>query len=519
MTRHLGAANWAVLVIYLLFIVSIGVVTKFKQKATKEHYLKGDGKVPPIVLGISIWATTLSAITFVAFTATVYKLDWRYWVGILTVFAFMPFVIKVIVPFFRKVNATTAYEYLEHRFSKLLRTFSSAIFILFHIGRIAIVIYIPTMALYATTGINPYILALIIGALTILYTVFGGLKGVIWTDFVQGCVFLLGIVVSIGFAVHATIGGFGEIMSQANNAGKIFSKDSFTTKIAVAGIPLIFIGQLFNNVYQYVGSQDVAQRYNGSKKVSEVNKALIINGILAVIGTALLAIIGTLMWSFYKGPNGAQNLANYHLTAHDIPEGKVSYPTFALDVLPIGVSGLVIASVIAASQSTISASLSAIVSCTMVDMLPLFKGKIKFKKEINFARLITTICGTLGLLFGIVLIALKQDKLFNYWLGILGLFGSPVSVVFLLGIFSTRSNKASALVGFSTTFIISFVCWVINMVHPNTIVSLWFPVFSMPVGLLVGYLASFGLKKWNSKHDIKALTVWGIKEKYDRKVN
>ncbi|NQZ29266.1 MAG: sodium:solute symporter [Mycoplasmatales bacterium] len=519
MTRHLGVANWSVIVIYLLLIVSIGVVTKFKQKATKEHYLKGDGKVPPIVLGISIWATTLSAITFVAFTATVYRLDWRYWIGILTVFAFMPFVIKIIVPFFRKVKATTAYEYLEHRFSKLLRVLSSAIFVLFHIGRIAIVIYIPTMALYAVTGINPYVLALIIGALTIIYTVFGGLKGVIWTDFVQGCVFLIGIIVSIAFAIHATVGNFGSIMTEANQAGKIFSKDSLVTKISIAGVPLIFMGQLFNNVYQYVGSQDVVQRYNGSKKVSEVNKALIINGVLAIIGTALLAIIGTLMWSFYSGPHAVQNLHNYHLTKNDIPQGKVSYPTFALDVLPKGVSGLVIASVIAASQSTISASLSAIVSCITVDILPLFKGKIKFKKEINFSRLVTVICGILGLLFGIVLIAAKQDKLFAYWLGILGLFGSPVSVVFLLGIFTVRVNKVGAFVGFISTFLVSFVCWVINMAIPGSIATLWFPIFSMPIGLLFGYLSSFVLKRFDSKYNIKPLTIWGIKQEYNREVN
>ncbi len=521
--RSLGLANWFVIVIYLLAIVSIGVFTKFKQKKSKEAYLKGDGKVPPIVLGFSIWATTLSAITFVAFTATVYRLDWRYWIGITTIFAFTPFVILFIVPFFRKVKSTTAYEYLEYRFSKSLRILSSAIFLMFHIGRIAIVIYIPTMALYAVTGFNPYLIALIVGSATVLYTALGGLKGVIWTDFVQGVVFLIGIVTSIGFAIHATTGSFGNIMTEANHAGKIFAKGSMTTTLAVAGIPLIFFGQLFNNVYQYVGSQDVAQRYNGHEDVKKVYHSLIINAILAIIGTALLATVGTLMWSFYQGPHAAENLKNFHLTSKDIPKGNVSYPTFALDVLPKGISGLVIASIIAASQSTISSSLSSMVSCVTVDMLPLFKGKIKFKSELNFSKLITIIFGSLGTLIGIVLIASKQDKLFNYWLGILGLFGSPVSVLFILGITTTKTNKYGAIIAFWITFLIGATCWIYNQVPAtkNGINSLWFPIFSMPIGVIIGYFVSYiPFFKDKAKQDdkkIKALTIYGIKDKWEGK--
>lgn len=522
MSRNLGAVNWVVIIFYLLLIVGVGVFTRWKQKASKDEYLKGDGKVPSLVLAVSIWATTLSAITFVAFTATVYKLDWRYWIGMITIFALMPFVIKFIVPFFRKVKAITAYEYLEHRFSKALRVTASIIFILFHIGRSAIVVYIPTIALYAVTGLNPYVIAVVVGALTVLYTTMGGLKGVIWTDFIQGCVFLIGIVLTIFLAVNATVGSFGSIMKDANNAGHIFAKGSFASTLAVGGIPLIFFGQLFNNVYQYVGSQDVAQRYNGSE-IKKVNRALLINGVLAVVGTALLAIIGTLMWSFYKGPHSAQNLSNLGLTINQVPTpgGKDAYPMFALDVLPVGISGLVIASILAASQSTVSSSISAIVSCISVDILPsIKKWHAKVKNELTFAKITTVVAGTLGVLLSVVLIAIKQDNLFNYWLGILGLFGTPVSVVFILGIFTKKSNNIGAWSGLGTAFIISLICWIYAQVKPDgqTINSLWFPIFSMPAGLFVGYVVSLLTPKNNENlKEILPLTIYGRKLEYVKK--
>ena len=514
MDKTLGLANWSVIIIYSLIIVSIGVFTKWKQKATKDQYLKGDGKVPTVVLAVSIWATTLSAITFIAFTATVYRLDWRYWVGITTILVITPFIIKYIVPFFRKIHATTAYEYIEYRFNRVLRITTSLIFILFHISRIAIVVYIPAIAIYATTGINPYLLTVIIGVLTVIYTYFGGLKGVIWTDFIQGMVFLFGIILTIFFAVHAAVGSFWSIMGDANRAGHIFNKGSFSSTLAMAGIPIIFIGQIFNNVYQYMASQDVVQRYNGNKDVKSINKSLWINAILAVVSTALLAIVGTLIWSFYLGPDAAQNLANKGLTPADIPHGNVSYSQFALDVLPVGISGLIIASIIAASQSTIASSLSAVVSCMTVDILPSLKYlKKKVKDKLFFAKITTAVVGSLGTLIAILLVFSNETSLFNYWLGILGLFGSPVSTIFLLGIFTKKTNSFGATFGLITAFLISITLWICSQ-FLTTIDSLWIPIMSMPAGIITGYLASLVKTKYN-KGNIIPLTIYGISLEYN----
>src|SRR5699024_2254955 len=118
--------------------------------------------------------------------------DWSYAAGNLAIFAIIPILIYFYVPFFKKLNVTTAYEYLEERFGISMRTVSSLLFILFHIGRIAIVVYLPTLAITSVSNINPIIIASAVGVLCVIYTFLGGMEGVIWSDVIQGFLLLGG---------------------------------------------------------------------------------------------------------------------------------------------------------------------------------------------------------------------------------------------------------------------------------------------------------------------------------------
>ena len=198
-----GVLNWLVLIAYLIIMLVIGLSFSKKSSKNSEEFFKAStSNVPAWAVGFSIFATTLSAITYMSTPEKSFLTNWAYAFGNLAIFLITPVLIKYYIPFFSKLRVTTAYEYLEFRFNPFLRVFSSILFVLFHIGRIAIVIYLPTVALQSIININPYLIASLITILCIIYTYHGGMEGVIWSDVIQGILLLVGAVLIIFFAVH-----------------------------------------------------------------------------------------------------------------------------------------------------------------------------------------------------------------------------------------------------------------------------------------------------------------------------
>ncbi|GAF40014.1 predicted sialic acid transporter [Agrilactobacillus composti DSM 18527 = JCM 14202] len=149
-----GMWNWIVLIIYLLAMLGVGVYFTKKASKNTDAFFKAEGKIPAWAAGFSIYATTLSAITFMSTPEQAFLNDWAYAIGNFSILLIIPLLVKFYVPFFRKLNVTTAYEYLEERFSPVMRAISSLLFMLYHIGRIAIVIYLPIIAITSVSNIN-----------------------------------------------------------------------------------------------------------------------------------------------------------------------------------------------------------------------------------------------------------------------------------------------------------------------------------------------------------------------------
>ena len=186
-----GLLNWLVVGLYLLLMVSIGYFFMKREAASStDAYFRGGKRIPWWVAGLSIFATMLSAITFMAIPAKAYASNMNSWIGMWPMMIIIPLVVFYYLPFFRKLNVTSAYEFLEQRFNLASRLIASALFMLFHVGRIAIVLYLPALALSSVTDIDIYLAILSIGILCIAYTVMGGLEAVVWTDAIQAIVLL-----------------------------------------------------------------------------------------------------------------------------------------------------------------------------------------------------------------------------------------------------------------------------------------------------------------------------------------
>lgn len=269
-----GTLNWVAVIIYLLAMLFIGVYFTKRASQSTNSFFTASGRLPSWVVGFSIYATTLSAITFMSTPEKAFLTDWSYIAGNIAIVAIIPLLIYFYVPFFKKLKVTSAYEYLEARFGPSIRVIGSLLFVVYHLGRVAIVIYLPTLAITSVSDMNPYIVASLVGLLCILYTFLGGFEGVVWSDFIQGVILLGGALVIIILGVMNIKGGFGTVFADAIEHKKLISADNWKLNTAAAAIPIIFLGNIFNNLYQYTASQDVVQRYQASDSLKETNKSL-----------------------------------------------------------------------------------------------------------------------------------------------------------------------------------------------------------------------------------------------------
>ncbi|WP_373895502.1 sodium:solute symporter [Virgibacillus sp. CBA3643] len=491
-----GAVNWTVLIVYLLATLGIGVYfTKSAGKDTKSFFT-ARGKIPAWVAGFSIYATTLSAITFMSTPEQAFLTDWSYSFGNLTIFLIVPVLIYFYIPFFRKLNVTTAYEYLEKRFGVSIRSISSLLFVLFHIGRIAIVIYLPTLAITSVSSINPMLVASAVGVLCIVYTFLGGMEGVIWSDFIQGIIILAGGVAIILVGVNYIDGGFATVISEGIADDKFISSANFSFTTGAAAIPIIFLGNIFNNLHQYTASQDVVQRYSTTKSLKDTNNSLWTNGILALITIPIFFGMGTVLYSFYTN-------------VETLPEGfntSALVPYFILSEFPVGVAGALIAAIFAACQSTISSSLNSLSACVTTDFKQRFFGTKNERHDVWFARIIIVIAGTIGMFASLYLISTNRDETWNLFLDITGLFGVPIAAIFALGIFTKRANVPGILIGLAFSAVLAIFIQQTDFT-PFAISSI-----SFVVSFIVGYLASLFFP--NYRKDTTGLTIYTKDEAY-----
>ena len=483
-----GTLNWVVLIAYLLVMLGVGIFFARRAGNSQDDYFKAGGRIPAWAAGFSIYATTLSAITYMSTPEKAFLTDWAYSVGNLAIFAIVPILVAFYVPFFRK---------LEERFNVVLRVLGSVLFVLYHIGRIAIVIYLPTLAITSVADINPLIVAAAVGVLCIIYTFLGGMEGVIWSDVIQGILLLAGAAVIIAVALFSTPDGLTGAMADAASEGKFYSAQNFSFDDLSLAIPIIFIGSILNNLHQYTASQDVVQRYQTTASAEDTKRSLLVNGFLALLTIPLFYGMGTALYNYYKSQGGFPESVNT----------SALVPFFIVTVLPAGIAGLLIAAIFAAAQSTISSSLNSISACVVVDVHDRFREK---KASVGFSRLVIVIAGCISVGGALYLIQTNQSSLWDLFLAMTGLFGVPLAAVFALGIFTKRANSIGVIVGLLLGAVAAYFVG-LTSVGPFVV-----SIAAFGVTLIGGYIVSLFFTDHERQRATFPLTIYGVKEDYTR---
>jgi SSS family transporter len=434
-----GLINFVVLVLYLIGMVAIGAFFSTKNKST-DDFFRGGQRVPWWASGFSIFATMLSSITFLAIPAKAYATDWVFFMINMAAVIVAPFVVFYILPFFRNIDATSAYEYLEKRFNIFLRLFGSASFIIFQIGRMAIVMFLPALALATITPLSVQQCILIMGVLSVIYCTMGGVRAVIWTDTIQTFVLLGGALLSYILIISSLNGGFSEFWSiaSAQNKFNLLNWNWSTSSFSTTAFWIVLLGGLGQQLVPYASDQAVVQRYMAVRDKKSAARAIWTNAITVIPASLIFFGIGTALFVFYK-----TNPAHLDPTF----QTDAIFALFIARELPVGIAGLVVAGIFAAAQSTISTSMNSTSTAIVTDFVRRFDLLKSEKAYLRLARILTFILGCLGTALALLFVASDVKSLWDSFMAILGLFGGSMCGLFLLGIFTKRTNGFGALIG------------------------------------------------------------------------
>ncbi|MEE9362718.1 MAG: sodium/solute symporter [Cellulophaga sp.] len=436
-TDSFGIINYTVLVLYLLISLCIGVYFARKQKSTKD-YFSGGGRIPWWASGLSVFGTLLSAITFMAIPAKAFITDWSYFMLNITAILITPLIAFLFIPFFNKLRITTAYEFLEERFNYLIRALGSASFILFQLGRIGIVLLLPSLAISIVTGIPVESSILVMGVLCVLYTTFGGIEAVIWTDVLQVIVLMGGSVLAIVWIMMHTETSFPDMITYATDQEK-FNIINFDFNFTDATIWVVFFGGLASAMVTQGTDQTIVQRYLTSSNLKDSRKTLYTNAVLTLPATIIFFGIGTLLFMFYTEMPSKLSPA--------ISNNDSIFPWYIVKELPVGVSGLLVAGIFSAAMSSISSSLNSVSTAFCSDFYKHYTPEIKDRKLLKIARIATIVTGILGVIFALWMANSNIKSLWDQFYRFLGLFTGGLGGVFLLGMLTKKANAKGTLVG------------------------------------------------------------------------
>ncbi|MEW6156504.1 MAG: sodium/solute symporter [Verrucomicrobiota bacterium] len=469
-----GWVNYATVGLYLAAMVWLGGSFVKKNRSTNDFF-RGGQRIPWWAAGVSIFATMLSSITFMAIPAQAYSVGWNLFLAN-SYLLITPLVTWVFLPFYRKLNVTSAYEYLEKRFNLASRLMASALFILYQCGRVAVVLFLPSLALATVSNIDVLTSVLVMGLLCVIYTVLGGIEAVIWTDFIQTIILLGGAIWALASIVGQLHGGVGDWMTEISRQGKFFETVNWNFDIVVATGWTIMLGNIFNHLFSYTASQDIVQRYVTTPDRQTAARAIWTNALMAAPAQAIFFAIGTALFLFYRqNPDRLDPMV----------QTDGIFPLFIVNEMPIGVAGLIVAGIFAAAQSTLAGSLNSIATVWVTDFHRRLKPQTSDAACLKLARWITAIVGMLATGMAVVLAKADIRSLWETFLAVLGLFGGTISGLFLLGVFSRRAHGRGAMAGALASAAL------VGLIYFYKLTSIWlYSLVGVLSCVLLGWLAS-----------------------------
>ena len=343
----LDKLDFAIIALYLAGITLFGLRFRKKQRTLRDYFLAGRD-IPWWAIALSIVAAETSTLTIISITGLAYDTNLTFLQVILGYVVGRIVISFLLLPHYFRGELYTAYELIERRFGRTLRSLTAGLFLLTRAAAEGVRVYAVSIVVSIALGTGEIASIAIITALTLIYTFEGGLAAVIWTDVVQTAIYVGGTLVGLATILHLVPGGWTAIHSAALAAGKLQVFDFRTSP----WIPYTFwagvVGGTFFVTASHGTDQLIVQRLLAARNQKQSVLALLSSGAAILFQFALFLIVGVMLWAFYRVPSSVF--------------GKPDriYPTFIVTQMPHGISGLLIAAILAAAMSNLSAALNSL---------------------------------------------------------------------------------------------------------------------------------------------------------------
>jgi SSS family solute:Na+ symporter len=479
--NQLPLTDIAVVVVYLAAMVGIGMWFGRHGQNT-EKFMAAGRKVPGWAVGLSIFGTYVSSISFLALPGKAFATNWNAFVFSLSIPLTTWLAVKYFVPFYRRSGEVSAYQHLEHRFGPWARTYAVICYLLTQLARVGTILYLLALALAPLTGWSMPAIIIVTGLLVVFYTMIGGMEAVIWTDVVQAIVFIIGAAACVFILLGGMPEGPGQLFRIAGDHHK-FSLGSLGLELSTMTFWVVLLNGIFINLQNFGIDQSYVQRYQTARSDREAARSVWLGALLYLPISAVFFFIGTGLFAFYTA---RPELLPATIDAVNKPD--TVFPHFIVAQLPVGLTGLVIASIFAAAQSTIASSINC--SATLV-LCDLYKRYVRPEATERHAmwvlRVATMVAGVAGT--GMALAMMQIKSALDAWWGLASIFSGGMLGLFLLGLIARRAGNAAAATGVSVGVLV--IIWMTFSPKATGALASFRSPFHMLMVVVISTLAIF----------------------------
>jgi solute:Na+ symporter, SSS family len=468
--------DFAIIALYLAGITLFGLRFRKKQRSLRDYFLAGRD-IPWWAIALSIVAAETSTLTIISIPGLAYDSNLTFLQVVMGYVVGRILISLVLLPHYFRGDLYTAYELIERRFGRGLRSFTAGLFLLTRAAAEGVRVYAVSIVVSIALGTGETLSIAIITALTLIYTFEGGLAAVIWTDVVQTAIYVGGTLIGLVTIAHLVPGGWPAIHAAATSAGKMqifdFHLNFFAPYTFWAGV----IGGTFFTLASHGTDQLIVQRLLAARGQKQSATALISSGVIILLQFALFLVLGVMLWAYYRAPSAA------------FGKSDRIYPAFIVSKMPHGISGLLVAAILAAAMSNLSAALNSLSSSAILDFYARFRPHIDERVKMRLSRLATFLWAVV--LFALALIALrKAGRVVEVGLQIASVAYGALLGAFLLGVLTKRANQRGTAFGMVCGFVTELYLWLRTPV-PWT----WWVLIGSVVTFVVGWIFSIDSRK------------------------
>jgi len=498
--RTLHGLDYLTLVGYLVVLVGIGAYF-YRRENTTDDYFLASRRIPWWAATLSIFSTHLSAVTFMAIPAKAFEADWVTILVNLGIILVTPVAVFCFLPIYRRFNVTTIYEYLEIRFNPKIRVYGSLSFVCLQFAKMGVFLLLPSLAMATLTGLNLYACIVVMGCLCTLYTVLGGIEAVIWTDVLQSCVLVGGGLLCMGTIFRAEQFDFSGMLAVAGDADKFHVFD-LAGGVNSSAFWVVILGGFFIQLVPFTSDQVIAQRFLATRDEKSAARSLWAHAVMVVPASLLFFGLGTALFVYYASRPDM-------LPTGDVKNDAI-VPWFIVTQLPHGIAGLAIAGLFAATMSTVDSGMHSIATSLVNDVYTKLWPGTDDRPRLKIARILTVAAGLFGTISALIISGINPDSLWEMILLLVGLFGSSLTGVFLLGIFTRRASTCGVAVGIAAS--------IISLIALRTLAIPIHGLLTAAVGVLSCVVAGYGASLFFPAQDrllnnLFPTTLEGSKEK------